>query len=48
MAELIERLTRCGVPRKTAECLATDFKRRNRLEALTIYVLLAEAENVGE
>ena len=48
MAELIERLTRCGVPQKTAECLAADFKRRNRLEALTIYVLLAEEENARE
>ena len=45
MTELIDRMIRCGIPSKTAHCIANDFKHRDRLDALTIYVLLAEAEN---
>ena len=44
MQDLIERMTRCGIPEKTAVCIAEDFKRRDRLGDLTVYVLLAEAK----
>ena len=43
MATLIDRLTRCGIPEKTARCLVKDFARRDKLESLTIYVLMTEA-----
>lgn len=43
MTDLIDRLTRCGIPEKTAVCLVKDFARRDKLNSLTIYVLMTEA-----
>ena len=43
VADLIDRMTRCGIPEKTARCLVKDFALREKLEALTIYVLMTEA-----
>lgn len=44
MRELIERMTRCGVPEITALCIANDFENRGRLNALAAYVVAVETE----
>lgn len=44
MRDLIDRLTRCGIPEITALCVANDFERRDKLNALAAYVLLVEDE----
>lgn len=48
MQDLIDRMSRCGIPEITAMCIANDFENRGRLEALVSYVLMVEDESHAE
>lgn len=45
MREMIDRLTRCGIPEITALCVANEFEKRDRLDALAAYVLAVEEQD---
>lgn len=47
MQEIIDRLTRCGIPETTAICVCNDFYRRGKADSLTAYVLMLEARHDG-
>lgn len=45
MQEMIDRLTRCGIPKTTAICVCSDFERRGKADSLTAYVCMVEAQH---
>ena len=44
MREIIERLTRCGIPENTAIKIYIDFIKRGQIGALLSYVATEERE----
>lgn len=44
MRDLIDRMTKCGIPEITALCIANDFEKRDRMDVLATYVLAVEGE----
>ena len=44
MRDLIDRMMRCGIPEITAMCVASEFEKRDKLNALAAYVLVVEGE----
>ena len=47
MREYVLRMTRCGIPMKTAIKIYKDFKARKKLAALRQYIEYVEALNNG-
>lgn len=42
MREFIERMVRCGIPEKTAQCIYMDFVLQHKWKALMAYIITEE------
>ena len=47
MRDYVLRMTKCGIPLKTAIKIYQDFKARGKLAKLRTYIEYVEAINVG-